>query len=203
MVYLIISYILIGNKYTFLNQLKETYKMSISFATKKVQAGGRGIGGTLSIGARKEDPNTSSYPRKVLFSDQPNAKTPTSKSTLSLQNDVIVLPDSNFSASLAEELPGAVYDTSAYTTSHNFTLPSASDMESLLGSPYIGTSFNFYIINSGASGDLIVVPGVNGSSLGVMTIVNGKSATLRVRMTGLGSNAAYQVQNIQYSGNIV
>ena len=73
------------------------------------------------------------------------------------------------------------------------TLPTVADTEVLVSSAKVNSSFDFVIINTGATNAATLTAGTGWTLVGVAAIVAVTSSTWRARKTGDGSWTAYRL----------
>jgi len=149
---------------------------------------------SLGVGAAYDKNYNDLYPRLQVAS-QPAKKSQSKQANMDLASAPQALADTDVTLTDASALVGATYNLAAYASANQIILPSAADVLAALEGAVVGTSFEFCVVNNGASGTATVVAGSGGSTLGNMDVVNARSGVFRVRVTGTDT-AAYQVQRL-------
>jgi len=150
---------------------------------------------SLGVGAAYDMDYNDLYPR-LKIAAQPAKNVQSKQVNMNFVSAPQALADTDVTLTSVAELVGATFDLSAYASANQIILPSAADVLAALEAAVVGTSFEFTVVNNGSSGTATVVPGDDGSSIGNMDVVNARSGVFRVRVTGTGEDAAYQVQRL-------
>jgi hypothetical protein len=82
------------------------------------------------------------------------------------------------------------------TTAATYTMPTGAQLDIELGSPKVGTTFEFMLINLGTgAGVITLAPGAGNTLVGLTTLPTaaaGSSAVFLLRKTGVGAYTIYR-----------